>query len=122
MMETEEVEAYPSEDAVNPVDWPEVEMGPRTLNLKGRRFGRLEVVHHVGKNRRGKALWLFKCACTNHIIIPVDSLRRGRTQSCSCGKAGINKTRIRRGKESNDSRFKIWQEIVRKAGLVEAGK
>lgn len=37
-------------------------------------------------------------------------------------KAGINKTRIRRGKESNDSRFKIWQEIVRKAGLVEAGK
>lgn len=52
-------------------------------NIKGERYGRLEVIEHIG-TRRGKALWKCKCDCGNYADVTGDSLRQGKTKSCGC--------------------------------------
>ena len=50
----------------------------RTVNLTGRRFGRLVALHIVN----GK--WLCKCDCGRHKIAMGAYLRNGDTRSCGC--------------------------------------
>lgn len=59
------------------------------INLKGKRFGRLEVIEYAGQIRfngsgKTKRQWLCKCDCGNTKIITGGSLTNGKTRSCGC--------------------------------------
>lgn len=52
-------------------------------NLKGRRFGQLEVLERV-ENKNGRVRWLCKCDCENTCIVSAHELKAGKTRSCGC--------------------------------------
>lgn len=112
----------PNYNGVNPADHPPVALGPRTEDLAGRTLGRLEVVHHAGKDRGtstsgGNALWLCRCQCGVFTLVKANNLKRGDAQSCGCLKATSAKCRTERGPESKDPRYEVWLVITRKHTL-----
>jgi hypothetical protein len=56
----------------------------KTINLLGKKFGRLEVKEISGKNRGGSRLWKCVCDCGNEAEVTTWRLRNGDTQSCGC--------------------------------------
>lgn len=57
---------------------------PKFLNRLGMRYGRLLVIEHKVKDKRGKHLWLCKCDCGNEKIVCADNLSSGKSKSCGC--------------------------------------
>lgn len=55
----------------------------RALDLTGKRFGRLTVLHRV-ENRKGRTCWLCRCDCGKDCIAYTELLRSGGVQSCGC--------------------------------------
>ena len=54
------------------------------IDLTGQVFGRLAVLEHEGKNKRGQHKWICKCTCGNNKTIIGDDLRSGHAKSCGC--------------------------------------
>lgn len=58
------------------------------IDLTGRRFDRLEVLHRAGTKRmkgpRTEPTWLCRCDCDRVVIVLGVNLREGRTRSCGC--------------------------------------
>lgn len=59
-------------------------MANRPLQLVGQRFGRLTVIAHDGKDRKGNWRWLCRCDCGVTKTVVGRSLTGGSTQSCGC--------------------------------------
>ncbi|MCL2285760.1 MAG: hypothetical protein FWC32_05275 [Firmicutes bacterium] len=57
----------------------------RTLDLTGRKIGRLTVIEQT-ENRRGVVHWLCECECGNRKVIASWSLSKNITTSCGCKK------------------------------------
>jgi len=55
----------------------------RKIDMTGRRFGRLVVLHYVGPGGCGAA-WLCACDCGAQKAVYGGHLRNGRTRSCGC--------------------------------------
>jgi len=55
----------------------------KLVNLVGKKFGKLLVVKRAD-NRNNSVFWLCKCDCGNEVVVRGDSLKQGKTQSCSC--------------------------------------
>lgn len=60
---------------------------PNTLDLAGKRFGKLTVIERAGATKAGTALWLCACDCGGTTKANATSLRRGDTVTCGCGRA-----------------------------------
>jgi len=56
----------------------------RLVDLTGRVFGHLTVLHRDESVSGGKAKWICRCTCGNTVSVFSDSLRSGRTKSCGC--------------------------------------
>lgn len=56
----------------------------KTIDLTGRRFGRLVVIGRESSDKVGHARWLCRCECGTEKIILATSLIRGSTTSCGC--------------------------------------
>ena len=56
----------------------------RVKDITGMRFGRLVALEPVGKNSRGRTLWLCRCDCSNIRTINGTNLRCNVTRSCGC--------------------------------------
>lgn len=62
-------------------------------------FGELTAIKHIGMNKQGKALWLFKCSCGNDITVPSDRVLNSNMATCGKGihtssyKHGLSLTR-----------------------------
>lgn len=57
-----------------------------TLNIKGKRFGRLVAKEYVGPSRSGHgAVWLFKCDCGREVKNYGARVARGNIRTCGCG-------------------------------------
>ena len=55
------------------------------VDITGRRYGRLVVVHLHGFDRlRGKVMWTCQCDCGDTKVVRASSLSRGNTRSCGC--------------------------------------
>lgn len=52
---------------------------PKPENLKGLRFGDLEVIEYVGNKS-----WMCKCSCGNSKVVRSCNLKNGSTVSCGC--------------------------------------
>jgi len=57
---------------------------PRFLDRINMRYGRLTVIKHEGKDKRGKHLWLCICDCGKEKIVVSDNLSSGKSKSCGC--------------------------------------
>lgn len=69
-------------------------------NMKGLKFGKLEVGEMVGRSNAGKPVWQCKCQCGREVPVVGASLRQGLTKSCGvCEKhASVPKTHGHAGK------------------------
>jgi hypothetical protein len=54
-----------------------------TVNLKGRRFGRLKVLRSCGRKWRYR-IWVCSCSCGGRARVAANDLLRSRTLSCGC--------------------------------------
>ncbi len=60
----------------------------KTINLLGRRFGRLVVTAFSGKGKvknKARALWQCRCDCGGTSVVVSSNLLSGNTISCGCG-------------------------------------
>ncbi|GKS12906.1 hypothetical protein YDYSY3_39060 [Paenibacillus chitinolyticus] len=61
-----------------------------SLNLKGRRFGYLEVIEKVNeKGSKDRSMWRCLCKCEKEIIVPSSYLTSGDTTSCGCRRVEV---------------------------------
>lgn len=58
--------------------------GRERIDLKGQKFGRLEVIKEVGRDKHNKTLWECKCECGGVAKTTTNNLKSGNTQSCGC--------------------------------------
>lgn len=58
----------------------------KSLELKGKKFGKLTVINRVRPNDKGSSWWLVNCECGKSKEIRGASLNRGVSQSCGCVK------------------------------------
>lgn len=56
----------------------------KLINEVGNRYGRLVVLERDENSRCNHAQWKCVCDCGNQTVVLGKSLRKGRTQSCSC--------------------------------------
>ena len=57
---------------------------PKFLDRTNMRYGRLLVKEHMGKDNRGKHIWLCKCDCGNEKVVVGDNLSSNKSKSCGC--------------------------------------
>ena len=81
-------------------------------DIKGEKFGRLEVLELCGRNKSGNTMCICKCDCGN-ITRPicVSNLKNGVTKSCGCLKKEILKKQQEDSKKYN--RYEIIGEITK---------
>ena len=60
----------------------------KKLDLTGRRFGRLTVLHPVA-DIEGKTAWLCRCDCGQETVVRTDCLQSGHTRSCGCRRVDV---------------------------------
>lgn len=56
----------------------------KKIDLKGMRFGSLEVICEAPSDKEGRAMWLCRCDCGNEKVIQGKNLRQGSVKSCGC--------------------------------------
>lgn len=59
-------------------------MGRKVIDLSGRRFGRLTVLHRGPSGAHNHTYWFCRCDCGAETLVYSYSLRIGGTQSCGC--------------------------------------
>lgn len=57
---------------------------PKTVDLLGRRFGRLTVVEKTAETHDRYRLWRCRCDCGGEILADTRRLQRGSVRSCGC--------------------------------------
>ncbi len=92
---------------------------PKLINLVGRRFGRLTVQEHSGKNKRGDHLWSCVCDCGKHTVVTFSHLRSSHTRSCACLHDEVAAENARAGATHGQSRsgqmtpeYKTWASMI----------
>jgi hypothetical protein len=92
-------------------------VGHRSKNLVGRKFGLLKVVSFVGRNKRSDAIWSCLCRCGGRTINSTDSLTSGNARSCGC-----RRVNLRRGKDAPCFRhglaatpeYSVWRAMIQR--------
>ena len=78
-----------------------------TIDLIGRRFGRLTVVEKIGPNKYHKMVWRCKCDCGGFRNVRTGDLLAGTAQSCR-----FNCYRHTRDMDGNPTRlYRIWKNM-----------
>lgn len=85
----------------------------RTVDLKGRTYGRLTVLHRAG-SKDNRAMWECVCVCGKHIIISGHALRRGNTKSCGCLQRDKARTRLKTHGMSDTNLYYTWSNMRRR--------
>jgi len=57
---------------------------PRFLDRTGMKYGRLTVISHKGKDKRGLHLWECECSCGNTKTVVGQNLSSKKSKSCGC--------------------------------------
>ena len=63
-------------------------------DLTGRRFGRVTVLEKAGVTSYRAAIWRCRCDCGTVFEAFGSNLKAGRTKSCGCLRAEMNRSRI----------------------------
>lgn len=71
-----------------------ISLGRRKIDLTGKEFGKLTVLHIDKENRMNYKRWVCKCECGNKKSIIGGNLTSGNTTSCGCTKVSKKKKRL----------------------------
>ena len=93
-------------------------MGRKSLDLIGKKFGRLTVVEFEGMNQRGKSTWRCQCECGNTCAIEGVKLTSGHTKSCGCYNKDSTKERFSTHGMTNTRLYNIWKGMLRRCNLT----
>lgn len=74
----------------------------------GQQYGRLMSVSPAGRDRAGKAVWRFRCACGTEITARASSVRYRREASCGCLQ---RETAIKHGMRKSPE-YKSWNQML----------
>ena len=88
----------------------------KTIDIIGKRFGKLLVLRQDSKCLDGSWNYLCQCDCGNQKVINGVSLRRGITHSCGCLNSSIGETNI------NDILIKNNIKFKREYSFIDLGK
>ena len=83
----------------------------KTLQLTGRRFGRLLVVRITSFRKRGEVIWECLCDCGQTTFVSGTHLNSGHTQSCRCLRREARGRLIKHGQARRNRltpTFQIW--------------
>ena len=83
---------------------------PKFCDLTGRRFGRLVVLEHIGRNQSKKQLWKCACDCGSTHETDSGSLTWGCTTSCGC----YLRERITKHGGSGKASYNTWRGMMRR--------
>jgi hypothetical protein len=90
---------------------------PRVIDLKGQRFGRLNVIDRAGNNKHRAALWMCKCDCGKKVNVASNRLRSRSTLSCGCLQrdkaAEIGQRSLTHGM-SNTPEYSAWNQMIQR--------
>lgn len=81
----------------------------RFIDLTGKKFGRLTVVH---VNSEHKGYWICECLCGEVKSINGKSLRSGRTKSCGCLSRELAVKRCTTHGLSGTKEYSIWSSML----------
>ena len=54
------------------------------IDMKGMKFGKLNVLSYTGQTGRRRTMWKCRCDCGNVVEVESTHLRSGHTKSCGC--------------------------------------
>lgn len=83
---------------------------PKFIDQTGKRFGRLFVQQHLGRNKNLKQIWRCLCDCGNEAVVTTQELNRGDTTSCGC----YLKERITKHGCCLLSSYNTWRAMMRR--------
>jgi len=86
-------------------------MSKYALNLKGRKYGRLEVVRRVTNSKSRHARWLCQCECGCVKTVRGGHLRKGATQSCGCLNRELSSERKITHGLRHDPLYRLWNNV-----------
>ena len=83
-------------------------------DLRGARFGNLEVISENGRSKDRHIMWLCRCDCGNEITTIGRDLINGHTQSCGCRqKKSVSSVSKIHG--DRDARlYRVWQSMKKR--------
>jgi hypothetical protein len=92
----------------------------RTIEMKGKRFGRLTVIEFAYVDNRREARWICQCDCGNTTNDTRGSqLRRGKATSCGCFRNEQSSIRASKHKKSNTRVYSIWTDMKKRCFNVQ---
>ena len=77
----------------------------KVIDLRGQRFGMLEVLDAPPILQAKSAFWYCRCDCGKEILARGASMRKGEKKSCGCQGRGPKKGQYQREKKST---AKLW--------------
>lgn len=86
----------------------------KVIDLTGRKYGRLTVIKHIGKDKYNNAIWECKCSCGNIINTRGSTLRNGKIKSCGCLHKEMTKQLAKNNithNMSNTRLYRTWQSM-----------
>ena len=87
----------------------------RNEDLRGKKFGELEVLCLSNNRKNGSRTWLCKCSCGNHTEVVTNQLKGGYTKSCGClvgGKVDIRGYKFGRLTVVDDTGKRLHGSVV----------
>jgi hypothetical protein len=81
------------------------------VNIKGQKFGRLEVLYRIENDKDGNAMWLCSCDCGKELPARGVCLRRGRVSSCGCLTRELKVKNATRHGMTETKEFRCWSQM-----------
>ena len=97
---------------------------PKKIDLTGQTINRLVVIREYGRAKGGQVTWLCRCLgehgddCGNEVVVRVDHLRSGHTQSCGC----LQRERVTTHDCANEPWYPTYRSMMQRCGHWEGGK
>lgn len=89
--------------------------GSNTIDLTGKKFGKLTVIKRDGSTADHKAKWLCECECGNETSVSGCQLRNGKTTSCGCARRG----NVVHGMSKTPT-YKTWRDMRKRCNNPNA--
>lgn len=81
------------------------------IDLTGKQFGRLSVLHRTENDKSGLTQWRCVCACGKEVTVRSQDLRRGRQVSCGCNIREKTAARNYKHGQAQTRLHRIWKNM-----------
>jgi hypothetical protein len=96
-------------------------IGPKELDISGKRFGRLVALNRTGTAKKCNPVWSFVCDCGTVSSITKCSVTSGKTMSCGCLNSEESRKRVWKAREaqikhmlSDTKSYTAWRHMIQR--------